>query len=630
MFRFFKYFRFTLVLTAMIGLVVLQSGNTFVINILREGLYAERAVGIASHEGFINNLVRRKLSEPISSVSAEIKQFVKQDMDKSGFIRYLKRDACNPLISAGFIWHRDVDSLIVIPVASDIDPVTRQRLCNYLDAAKTERFYVLTRPSPGSHFDSLDTKIRETSGFSLYYYNYNREFRLAKEWGEARKVIFGIVWNHEYYREEVLPELKQQIIADPYQYGLAKFMIEKMIKQDRQNEEDTLKTYSDINWKESNLKNETFVTIDYYNGILLTTVNGDTILSLGKVEISRKTSDKTLFTPWLVSKWIKSPFRKIHWSPGWKLSVQDHCSSSKFGRSVSWLALTEISDEPIFMNTFNLLPAASRMGRFLTMQWILLSIVSIVLFLVILVQIIARNRQRDFIAHISHELRTPVTNIKLFSETLLNDRTVSEDKENEYLDTILRESDHLTVLIDNTLNLARLEEGKMKIKPISQNLSDWLQDFYNQNVEPLKTVGFETILKVEPNLPEVRFDRGGLELALRNIVDNAVKYTEKSKEIEINLKTEDDAKLQIKVKDRGIGVPSTKRKTIFRKFYRVKSKDREPIGGAGLGLSIVKEIIRAHRGKVWCKRREGGGSVFVIELPNPDKSKLEKKQGYTG
>jgi signal transduction histidine kinase len=170
------------------------------------------------------------------------------------------------------------------------------------------------------------------------------------------------------------------------------------------------------------------------------------------------------------------------------------------------------------------------------------------------------------------------------------------------------------VLVDNTLNLARLDAGRMAINLQKADLSEWLKQIFEKQEFSLTGSGFSVKLTVEDDLPQVKFDPEALELALNNLIDNAVKYSTDRKDIEIHASRVGKNNVQIAVSDRGIGIPASKRKAVFKRFTRVKPRDREPVGGAGVGLSIVKEIVKRHHGWVWCQARDGGGTTFIVEL----------------
>ena len=116
-------------------------------------------------------------------------------------------------------------------------------------------------------------------------------------------------------------------------------------------------------------------------------------------------------------------------------------------------------------------------------------------------------------------------------------------------------------------------------------------------------------------MPRINADRELLELVLRNLLDNAVKYSAEEKSVSVRV-TVAGGKVRISVADQGIGIPAKMRRKVFRRFYRLKVENREQTGGIGIGLSLVREIIRAHKGKVWCEDNPGGaGSRFMVEVP---------------
>ncbi len=229
-------------------------------------------------------------------------------------------------------------------------------------------------------------------------------------------------------------------------------------------------------------------------------------------------------------------------------------------------------------------------------------------------QIVSRERQRDFIALVSHELRTPVAQVRLFTESLAHDRTISPEQEKEYLDAALRASERLTAIIDNTLNLARLDTGGMKMSLQTVDTGTWLSEYLMMQRERLTEKGFILTTENPTSLPQLRLDRETIALALDNLFDNAVKYSAERKEVDFRAAVE-GRRLNISVADRGLGIPQRQSRKVFQRFYRIKPVDRQPVGGAGLGLTLVKEIVERHGGRASCAPREGGGTVFCISLP---------------
>jgi len=582
MWRYARPFRLLIVLVAILIVFFIHWLNRSETGYLFRALYYTWAQNTMWHENILSQLVERKLNKPFSNYDSKIEQFVIPKIDSTGFLHWLHQDAIHDtLVGAGFIWNRDMNLLRIIPLSMQIDTATIRRLDSWLDACYKMAYELRSTPRiTAVGIDSLKNEINKQIGFTPYsslYPGPNRYYPIKGNRADADNVTLGIIWNPVYYRRSVLPSIREQIEADPKEVGLLK--VDPPLK-------------------------------DFYNGILLTDAKKDTIVCFGQVELE----PDTLLKEYGFSRGLyHQPLERM---PGWQLYVQDHWQVDPRKEIKQQTGIME----PYFQNrqyALRLVKLASMISRRNLDRgtMLLLSVALGILVLVILIQIIASNRQRDFIAHVSHELRTPVAKVKLFAETLRQDRAVSEEKENEYLDTILRESDHLSVLINNTLNLARLDAGRLKIIKQTINISEWVTKIIEKHRPGLVASGFNLQLDIEPDLPNIKADPESMELALNNLIDNAVKYSAERKEIQISMSKKDKDKVQIAVSDRGIGIPTGKRKAIFKRFYRIKPKDREPIAGAGMGLSLVKEIIKRHRGRVWCQARDGGGSIFIMELP---------------
>lgn len=573
--RILKHFRLALILLAIVLVLFQQWRLSLLSDVYKSNYLKELNWHILEREMTFKDRVLRFLDKPFIEIDKDISSQLSKDMEWNGFVRWFKRYAVDkPLISGGFIWNRDDADRVIVPVSVNIDSSQISLLGRYLET-KFDRKYE-DRPYPTWYRDYLDSTrklITEDIGFTLYNEKYSpEELRLYYTYKGVDK-IFGIVWNDAEYRKSYLPQQMEYTKTHSEEFSLLGL---------------------DFDCSKTN-----------YQGILIIDAQGDTISHLGRVQLE----------PYLNLGYSTKHGKPRGWHikriPKWRLFAHNHYDIPANDR---WLynrnsggifeGFRLIMYDMAFSEKMNIIPA-----------WIFFVIPLGFLFLLILFQIKARERQRDFIAHISHELRTPVAKVKLFVETLRNDRTVSEEKEVEYLDNILHASNHLTVLVDNTLNLARLDAGKFDVKPVSQDFDIWLKSFYESHSGISTEVGFKSTLKIDPDLPDVSFDSEAMELALRNMLDNAMKYSEQNKEIEIIAEKKDAKTVILSVKDRGSGIPEKKRKTIFKRFYRIKHKDREPVSGVGVGLSIVKEIVKAHRGKVWCEGREGGGAIFRIELP---------------
>ncbi|MDX2029866.1 MAG: ATP-binding protein [Blastocatellia bacterium] len=221
----------------------------------------------------------------------------------------------------------------------------------------------------------------------------------------------------------------------------------------------------------------------------------------------------------------------------------------------------------------------------------------------------------EFVSNVSHELRTPLASIRVFGEFLKLGRVRDREKIHEYGEYIETESRRLTQLINNILDFSKIESGQKtyKFEParIEQVVRDTLRTFeiaFEQN-------GFTIRLEAsEQALPEVVIDTDAIGQAFINLLDNAVKYSGESKEIVVKLGVEGEF-VAIAVRDRGVGIAREEIGKVFDKFYRVGNNLVHDVKGSGLGLSIVKHIIEAHRGKVMVESEPGRGSTFIILLP---------------
>ncbi len=220
----------------------------------------------------------------------------------------------------------------------------------------------------------------------------------------------------------------------------------------------------------------------------------------------------------------------------------------------------------------------------------------------------------QFVSSVSHELKTPLTAIRMFAETLRLGRLQNQQTQEEYLDTIVNESQRLTRLLNNVLDFSKIEKGKKIYRPQPALLPEVIQAAARAMEYPLSQHGFKLNVEVEESLPAVSVDRDALEQAVLNLLHNAMKYSGDSREIDLRLRRSDSHAL-IQVIDRGIGIAPEEQKKIFEKFYRVPSQQNERLPGTGLGLSLVHHIVAAHGGRVEVESAPGKGSTFSISLP---------------
>lgn len=220
----------------------------------------------------------------------------------------------------------------------------------------------------------------------------------------------------------------------------------------------------------------------------------------------------------------------------------------------------------------------------------------------------------DFVSNVSHELRTPLALISMFAETLELDRVKSDDKKKEYYTIISQEANRLGRIVNSILNFAKMEAGKRKFNFETTNFNDVIDNIYQTYNYHLHNKGFKFEKHLSENLPEIKIDSEAISEAVINLIDNAVKYSSDRKEIILRTGISDN-KVYVEVSDKGIGIAPEEQKKIFDKFYRVSSGLIHNVKGTGIGLSIVKQIIDAHKGNIELKSKPGEGSTFAIFIP---------------
>ena len=219
----------------------------------------------------------------------------------------------------------------------------------------------------------------------------------------------------------------------------------------------------------------------------------------------------------------------------------------------------------------------------------------------------------QFVSSVSHELKTPVAAIRMFAETLRMRPSGQGLPQDEYLDTIIHESERLTRLVDNVLDFSKIEQGRKLYQLRPTSIAAVVEAVVRAVRYPVESAGFVLRLRVAEHLPEVNADADALQQAVLNLLTNAIKYSGERKEIELAAWM-DDA-VVIAVRDYGIGIPVEHRKKIFDRFYRVPTPENQRVPGAGLGLTLVAHIANAHGGHVSVESAPGAGSLFALRLP---------------
>ena len=225
--------------------------------------------------------------------------------------------------------------------------------------------------------------------------------------------------------------------------------------------------------------------------------------------------------------------------------------------------------------------------------------------------------KQDFLTGVSHDLRAPLVAMGKSVSMLLGKDTGEVSKiQNEFLSIIDRNLKRLSILINDLLDLSKLEAGRMKIAPAPSSIEKTI----NESVQSLeiwaKTKSIKIQRNIPPGIPEIYFDPNRIIQVLNNLLSNAIKFTPSGGgiSIEVNLDKE-KAQLTVAVQDSGVGIPKEDLDKVFEKFYQVRDSASSNTGGTGIGLAIVKQIVGLHGGKVWVESEKGKGTRFSFVLP---------------
>jgi signal transduction histidine kinase len=220
----------------------------------------------------------------------------------------------------------------------------------------------------------------------------------------------------------------------------------------------------------------------------------------------------------------------------------------------------------------------------------------------------------EFISNVSHELKSPLTSIRMMTEMLHHNRVQTEARKSAYYSAMLEESEHLSHLIDNILDFSRMDDDRKKYDFADLDLDELLCKFLESTRQRLQEPGFEIRYNPPDQVPVIKADKNAILQVFYNLVDNAIKFSGTSRQIDISLFSRDD-ELLFCVKDYGIGISGKEQEKIFDRFYRGEEPQRLGIKGSGIGLTIVQKIIETHKGRLTLKSKPGEGSTFCMHLP---------------
>lgn len=267
---------------------------------------------------------------------------------------------------------------------------------------------------------------------------------------------------------------------------------------------------------------------------------------------------------------------------------------------------------------------SSRVNFVTTIMWILIVILfasiiggGVLVLKTLNSEIVLARQKTAFVANVSHELKTPLTSIRMFAEMLKQGKQPDKEKQARYFDIMVSETERLTRLINNILDFSRMDSGKKHYNKKRVDISRLCFKLVESEHIRAEQNGFKISFKstVKDSKKGIAYaDEEAIKQALLNLLSNAEKYSDKEKDINVETGQENNF-LYIEVEDRGRGIPPRHVKKIFNEFYRIDDSLTSRVKGTGLGLSIARRIIRDHGGDIKCFPRDGGGSVFRIKLP---------------
>ncbi|WP_020676999.1 sensor histidine kinase [Geopsychrobacter electrodiphilus] len=224
------------------------------------------------------------------------------------------------------------------------------------------------------------------------------------------------------------------------------------------------------------------------------------------------------------------------------------------------------------------------------------------------------RQKTSFVSNVSHELKTPLTTIRMYAELLEEGKIESAQKQRGYLQTIIRESQRLTRLVNNILDFSRLEQGHKDYNLSDFDLIALLDEILDRQSLRLKEAGLVLTRQIDLDSVLICSDRDAIEQILLNLIDNAIKYAASGKQLTLEV-TRTKTQVNISLTDHGPGIPSAQRQKIFAKFHRLDSSLTSSQPGAGLGLSIAQQLARGMGGDLSCNPGPTGGTCFCLTLP---------------
>jgi signal transduction histidine kinase len=226
------------------------------------------------------------------------------------------------------------------------------------------------------------------------------------------------------------------------------------------------------------------------------------------------------------------------------------------------------------------------------------------------------ERQQNFVSAVTHELKTPLTAIRLYGEMLRDGLVPNETKRRQYFEVITAESERLTRLVNNVLELAKLQRKKRGVSPVAGPIEPVLREVVDVLEPHAKNEGFEIRIEVPPDLPDALFDRDALQQVFFNLLDNAIKYSKNGPRRLVLIEAERrDGGVSVAIVDHGPGVKERHLGRVFEPFFRGESELTRTAKGTGIGLALVRGLVESMGGTVTGENLAGGGFKVRVSLP---------------
>jgi two-component system, OmpR family, phosphate regulon sensor histidine kinase PhoR len=223
----------------------------------------------------------------------------------------------------------------------------------------------------------------------------------------------------------------------------------------------------------------------------------------------------------------------------------------------------------------------------------------------------------EFVSNVSHELKTPLTSIQAYADTLISGGLEDADHNRSFVERILEQAERLQTLIQDLLRLARIESDEVNLEIAPVNVTEVIDDCLRLRRDLAAAKGLKLTVAPPPQSLWIAAEAEGLRTIISNLVDNAINYTPSGGRVSVAWQS-DESQVRIAVADTGVGIPKEHQSRVFERFYRVDRARSRAMGGTGLGLSIVKHLVQAFGGRIELESEQGKGSRFTVWLPRAD------------